>query len=447
MTTPNMQLSLPIPSVTLGPVWAEELNIALELIDLHDHTSNKGVKVPTAGLNINADLSFAGNAALSLKHVGISSDSIDPVIPGAIYVKNGDLYFTSSTVTAVQLTDGTSIKGVTGNISGLGDGGSSAAFNDFTEDFTFKFNSGDKFAAMNIGEVRMYPFDGVNAYSNPITLKAPLSLASAYQITLPESLPLADNVMSITSAGVIQQGIGNGTAAAPSIAFASDSDTGIYRPSSNVLGLTTGGAVRAEVSDTAFTIYSSKLFTTGTGSATVPSVVPGSGSTTGFSGISGTLHMVNSGVNTMTLTSTSVKSEVSLVAAVGLTVQAGGINVTGGGVISGGLNLNTSALTNVTNISSTGTLTCGSIETGGGGSLKFKLYSGNISGVSTVLITAPSTIAAIYGVVEVGGSAIVISPSAGLTDYFFSGTGSTSTVNFVNNNGYTRPYRIVVVHI
>lgn len=43
-------------------------------------------------------------------------------------------------------------------------------------------------------------------------------------------------------------GFANGTAAAPSIAFASDSDTGIYRVGADNLGLATGGSLRADVS-------------------------------------------------------------------------------------------------------------------------------------------------------------------------------------------------------
>lgn len=280
MATPNMSLTLPVVSSTLGPLWAAELNVALELVDLHDHTSGKGVKVPTAGLNINADLSFAGYAALALKHVGMSTGAIDPAIAGAIYVKNGDLYFTSPSITAVQLTDGTSIKGVAGNISGLGDGGSSAAFNDFTEDFTFKFAADNRFAAFNIGEIRLYPFDGVNEYDYPITIKSPLSLAAAYQIELPGSLPLADNVLSVTSAGVVKQGLGDGTAAAPSLAFASDGDTGIYRIGSNNIGIAVGAINILNISASGLSI---------TGSLTSSSVSSGSIVGTSLSAGTGTI--------------------------------------------------------------------------------------------------------------------------------------------------------------
>jgi hypothetical protein len=49
MATANMNLSLPTVSVTIGPTWATQLNTALETVDVHDHTSGKGVQVPLPG--------------------------------------------------------------------------------------------------------------------------------------------------------------------------------------------------------------------------------------------------------------------------------------------------------------------------------------------------------------------------------------------------------------
>lgn len=110
--TPNMNLTLPDVSITEGPEWAETLNSALEDIDEHDHTSSKGTKVPTAGLDINDDLSlneYSITDVESTKLAEQSSTLICAPYSGAVYNVNGDLYFTNNGGIAVQITDGNSI--------------------------------------------------------------------------------------------------------------------------------------------------------------------------------------------------------------------------------------------------------------------------------------------------------------------------------------------------
>jgi hypothetical protein len=62
--SPNMGLTLPQPGTTTGGspnyTYATEITADLSLIDTHNHTSGQGVRVPTAGLNINADLAMGG---------------------------------------------------------------------------------------------------------------------------------------------------------------------------------------------------------------------------------------------------------------------------------------------------------------------------------------------------------------------------------------------------
>ena len=110
--TNNMNIDLPVVSTTLGPEWAAKLNAGLEVVDSHDHTSGKGIKVPTAGLNINADLSFNTNRAsalLSSKYTSQASALSGASNANSVSVSGGNLYFTNSSGTAVQLTTGGSI--------------------------------------------------------------------------------------------------------------------------------------------------------------------------------------------------------------------------------------------------------------------------------------------------------------------------------------------------
>lgn len=111
-TTSNMSLVLPTPSVTPGPTYAELNNTAFTTIDTHDHTTGKGVKVPSSGLNINAALSFNSYGATALAFVAFTASSA-PATTKSIYVNSSnDLYYYNASGASVQLTSGSSIAAV-----------------------------------------------------------------------------------------------------------------------------------------------------------------------------------------------------------------------------------------------------------------------------------------------------------------------------------------------
>lgn len=111
-TTPYMNLTLPIPTITLGPEWAIELNAALTEIDLHDHSSGFGAPIKVAGLDINADLDFQSNRSFNLKSTKYTDQT--GTLTGAtnassLYSTTGDLYYTNGSGVAIQITSGSSI--------------------------------------------------------------------------------------------------------------------------------------------------------------------------------------------------------------------------------------------------------------------------------------------------------------------------------------------------
>lgn len=110
MATTNMALTLPTPTITAGPDWAEALNTALTTIDSHDHSTGKGAKVTPSGLNINADLSIGttNNLTLvrSMRLVSQGSVLALPTDLGCISNIGGNLYWNNNSGTAVQLTSG-----------------------------------------------------------------------------------------------------------------------------------------------------------------------------------------------------------------------------------------------------------------------------------------------------------------------------------------------------
>lgn len=110
--TPNMNLTLPDVTVTSGPEWASELNTALNVVDNHDHTSGKGQQVPSAGININEDLSMQGFKLVDVKAAQLEdqpSTLSGALNAGTVYTVGGNIYFTNSGGVPVQITDGDAI--------------------------------------------------------------------------------------------------------------------------------------------------------------------------------------------------------------------------------------------------------------------------------------------------------------------------------------------------
>lgn len=199
--TPNMNLALPTVSVTLGPPWATQLNVALSQIDSHNHTTGSGVQVPTLGININGPLPFNGNDAITLRSVRLSDQTNPLTAPtdvGCLYLASGNLYFNSGTGAAVQITAGGAIAGTPGSIGGLGP---PAAATYTSGNTTFRFTSNTNVnAALDIAQLTIrQPI----AAANGITIQSPNSLAAAYSITLPTALPAGQRLLTLDNLGVM----------------------------------------------------------------------------------------------------------------------------------------------------------------------------------------------------------------------------------------------------
>lgn len=107
-TTPNMFLIVPTVSVTLGPTYATQINTVFDAIDVHDHTTGKGSRVPSAGILINTDLTFGGYSAVQLKTTAYQSQgsALSSATTSAVYSVLGDLYWNNGGGTAVKITNG-----------------------------------------------------------------------------------------------------------------------------------------------------------------------------------------------------------------------------------------------------------------------------------------------------------------------------------------------------
>ena len=203
MSTPNMGLSLPTVSVTPGPAWANNVNTAFGVVDSHNHTAGNGVPVPSAGININGDLSFNGYNATTFRSLRLQSQP--SVLGGAndlscLYAVGGNLYYNSGAGQNIQLTIGgalnaTSIGGIGGDYS---TSGASVSYSSLNQTFTFWQSSGVS-ALLDVGPLKIHAVGNANY----VTFGANASMSSGYTLTLPVSLPAVQSFMTLDNTGAI----------------------------------------------------------------------------------------------------------------------------------------------------------------------------------------------------------------------------------------------------
>lgn len=109
VTSPNMGIVVPVNLTDPSPDWGARLQTALfTTIDAHNHTAGNGALVPTAGLNINADLTFASFNATALRSSRYTSQGAPLALGtdvGCTYVSNGELWYNDLSSRQVQLTN------------------------------------------------------------------------------------------------------------------------------------------------------------------------------------------------------------------------------------------------------------------------------------------------------------------------------------------------------
>ena len=201
-TTNNMGITLPQPGATSGPQWASDLNNAISVVDAHDHSSGKGVKVTPAGFSFTSDMPCGGFKLTDLGAAVLRSLSVSPTVAGSLHVKNGDLYHVSSNGTAVQITSGTGLNlSSTGTIGGdYGGSGitASATYSNALKTFSWLQNSGIT-AKMFCADVLLtHP----SASQNSVTLRAQ-SGSAAYEFAFPLLAPVVnDSILCVNTSGV-----------------------------------------------------------------------------------------------------------------------------------------------------------------------------------------------------------------------------------------------------
>lgn len=222
-TTPNMNLVVPTEDGSSG-TWDTLLNAALGVngdgVDGHDHTTGKGVPIPSAALKINADVAFAfggsSYAITALKALDFTPHAPADVAAysSAFFVSNVDnnAYFRNSGGNNVKLTDGNTLN-VAGFVGGIGGDYSAVEalldYDDATD--TYRARQEDdggvrQFGKMAHADLLLYEYDAagdVSVPANAVTIKSPDALAAGYSVTFPAAVPAAATVVMMAADGVL----------------------------------------------------------------------------------------------------------------------------------------------------------------------------------------------------------------------------------------------------
>lgn len=210
--TPNMSLTLPGVGTQAGPQYASDVNNSLSVVDAHNHTTNNGVAIPTAGINIDGDLPFNTFGASDLQRLSLDTQ-ITPLsgvtYPTSLYASGVDLYYNDGSGNQIQITSSGQVNTATGNITGLV-APATASYLSGPQKFLWQANSGTSLpASMDAGSVIIRE---QVAAGFGITVAAPAGLASGYTLTLPAAAPLTTNALLLTNTSGVTSFLSKGAA-------------------------------------------------------------------------------------------------------------------------------------------------------------------------------------------------------------------------------------------
>ena len=180
-------LAKPAVGVTVGPTWATDLNTSIDAVDNHDHSTNKGVRITPAAINVNADVEFNDNSATELKNL-IFSTVTAATTRYSVYQASGNLYWRNGAGTAVQITTGSTVNAGAGSIDGMTGTDAGATYVDGAKSYNFFCDSGNTdFGKMAHADLLLYKFtDDNSADTDYITIAAStLASGSSGTVTVP----------------------------------------------------------------------------------------------------------------------------------------------------------------------------------------------------------------------------------------------------------------------
>lgn len=197
LNTTNMNLTKPTVSVDSGPGYATTYNSNMDLLDAHDHTTGKGVKLPSGALNIQSDLSLNGYGITTASDFTLQAQgSTTSAKTGRLFAYGVDLYYTDINGNVIRVTQSGGLAGTPGSIASLASP-ASATWVPGTSSFVWQ--SGVNIAA-NL-DCRNVILRNNSASSYGLTLSPPSGLAANRTVTLPNIVSSNAMMLSIDANG------------------------------------------------------------------------------------------------------------------------------------------------------------------------------------------------------------------------------------------------------
>lgn len=204
-----MNLPVPVVGVDPGPDWAQNIVLCLMGltggggIDGHNHTPGNGTQIVLSSLGVNSAFSMQNYGLNLVGYLNLTPQISAIATLTSLFAVGNELFYNDGAGNHVQITSSGSVAGSAGTITGLPSGTASASY--LSGSGTFQFQSATNTpanitaAAISIAQQTASP--------NSITLQSPNSLAGAYQLILPNTLPASTSFLTLTSGGVLSGSI------------------------------------------------------------------------------------------------------------------------------------------------------------------------------------------------------------------------------------------------
>lgn len=205
MTT-YMGMQLATPQTTTGPLWAQMINDALEVLDAHDHTSGNGAPISWRSITVDGDVDLDEHRMIGVKNIRPAANTATPAFDsddfGVIYSVAGELYWRDGQGNSVQITASGGVSGTSGAITNMGTD-QAVVYSDLADAMLFVNNTADYSGMVLItAGMDIYPATADMRTGNRVRIQAD-DVSESYVLQLPAETPDALRLVTFDEEGYL----------------------------------------------------------------------------------------------------------------------------------------------------------------------------------------------------------------------------------------------------